>query len=283
VNEPTPENQSAGEQDADAFYAQTYDDSVPDWSGEIEFYRELAATATAKGGSVLELACGTGRIAIRLAQSGASVVGLDLSSDMIEVVRSKSAGLSNARWVEGDMRSFDLGQLFELVLIPGHAYQNLTTPQEQLACLECIRRHLRPGGVLAVHLDHINIENTRWLGDLCGEKRGVFEPAEQFHHPRTGRLTRASRAWTYEPSTQTAIVQTVWEELDANGQVVGRIAREPIRLHCVFRFEMEHLLARAGLVVEAMYGDFYRHELQDDSPGMIWVAQLKDYPQITQI
>jgi hypothetical protein len=58
-------SQSSGEQAAE-FYAQTYDDSVPDWPGEMEFYREMAADATSAGGSVLEIACGMGRVAIRL-------------------------------------------------------------------------------------------------------------------------------------------------------------------------------------------------------------------------
>ena len=45
------------------------------------------------------------------------------------------------------------------------------------------------------------------------------------------------------------------------------------RLHCVFRFEMEHLLARTGFELEALYGDFSQQELQDTSPEMIWVAR----------
>jgi hypothetical protein len=142
-----------------------------------------------------------------------------------------------------------------------------------MACLDCIKRHLTPDGVLVIHLDHMNIENVRWLGELCGEKRGVFKAAEQFQHPQTGRQTRALRAWSYEPSTQTAIVQPIWEEMDANGQVVNRVERDPIRLHCVFRLEMEHLLARVGFEIGAVYGDFFRHELGDDSPSMIWVAR----------
>jgi SAM-dependent methyltransferase len=265
--------QSTSEQNPDEFYAQTYDDSVPDWPGEIDFYRALAAKVKSNGGIVLEVACGTGRVAIRLAQDGVHVVGLDLSPEMIAIVTQKSAGLGNVRWVEGDMRSFQLEETFDLALIPGHAFQNLNTPQDQVACLDCVKQHLNPGGVLVVHLDHMNAENVRWLAELCGEKRGVFEAAEQFRHPQTGRQTRALRAWSYEPSTQTAIVQTIWEEMDANGQVLGRVEREPIRLHCVFRFEMEHLLARAGFEIEAVYGAFFRHELQDDSPGMIWVAK----------
>lgn len=52
------------------FYAETFDTVVPDWPGEIAFFRELAAEATSKDQAVLEVACGTGRVAIRLAQEG---------------------------------------------------------------------------------------------------------------------------------------------------------------------------------------------------------------------
>ena len=107
------------------FYAQTYDVAVPDWPGGIDFYRELAAQADANGQAMLEVACGTGRVAIRLAQEGGKVVGLDLSPAMLDVARDRSAGMRHVCWVQGDMRSFDLGETFGLVLIPGHAFQNI--------------------------------------------------------------------------------------------------------------------------------------------------------------
>jgi SAM-dependent methyltransferase len=266
-------DEDARKHDTDEFYAQTYDASVSDWPGEIDFYREMAEMAKSTDGGVLEVACGTGRVAIRLARTGAKVVGIDLSPRMLEVAKGNSAQISNIRWIEGDMRSFQLTERFILALIPGHAFQNLNTPDDQAACLGCVRSHLRPGGILVVHLDHMNTENMKWLGGLCGDQRGVFEAAEQFSHPETGRQVRASRAWSYEPATQTAVVQTAWDEMSPDGQTLSRFEREPIRLHCVFRFEMEHLLARVGFEVEGLYGDFFRHELQDDSPSMIWVAK----------
>ena len=61
-------NPSTGERAAD-FYAETYDLAVSDWPGEIMFYREMAAQARSKGGGVLEIGCGTGRVAIRLARA----------------------------------------------------------------------------------------------------------------------------------------------------------------------------------------------------------------------
>lgn len=258
---------------ADEYYARTYDASVPDWPGEIDFYRELASGAASGGGRVLELACGTGRVAIRLARAGAGVVGIDLSPQMLEVARQSSAGLRNVRWYEGDMRAFRLAEQFDLGLIPGHAFQCLNTPQDQIDCLSCVRSHLRPGGILVVHLDHMNLENVAWLGGLCGEGRGVFKPTERFLHPDTGGEVQAWRAWTYEPATQTAVVRTAWDEIGPEGTILRRTEREPIRLHCVFRFEMEHLLARAGFEILAVYGDFYRRELLDDSPSMIWLTR----------
>jgi hypothetical protein len=86
--------------------------------------------------------------------------------------------------------------------------------------------------------------------------------------------SRLSRAWKYNPATQTASVTTVWEELAADGWGISRIERQPARLDCVFRFKMEHLLRRVGLVIEAVYGDFFKSELTDQSKEMIRVARL---------
>lgn len=206
------------------FYALTYDASVPDWPGEIDFYQELAAQARRNNGKVLEIACGTGRVTIRLAQHGGSVVGLDLSPQMLAIAQTKSAGLDNLRWVHGDMRSFDLGESFGLAIIPGHSFQNLNSVQDQVACLECTKRHLQPGGVLAVHLDPPDVS---WLGDLLREEGGRFEPAEQFPNPESGRQVRTFRAWSYEPASPSAICQTRWEELDADARlsIAGRTNR----------------------------------------------------------
>lgn len=257
----------------DDFYAQTYDRAVPDWPGEMDFYQFYAAEVKSQGGSVLEVACGTGRVAIPLAEIGVNTVGLDLSPAMLEVAKHKSKEIKKVKWIEGDMRSFQIEESFHLALIPGHAFQNLNIPGDQVACLANIWQHLVPGGKLIIHLDHMNLENMTWLGGLCDQEGKVFKSGERFQHPQTGNDVRSFRAWTYQPATQTAVLETIWEELDSEGGVLNRIEREPISLHCVFRFEMEHLLIRAGFAVEMVYVDFYKHPLTDESPSMIWVAQ----------
>jgi hypothetical protein len=98
-------------------------------------------------------------------------------------------------------------------------------------------------------------------------------PTQELTHPRTGRRIRTRRAWSYERSTQTASLTTVWEEIGADGTVVVRWRRGPVPLHCVFRFEMEHLPARTGFEVTALYGDFLGEALTDGSAEMVWVAK----------
>ena len=117
-----------------------------------------------------------------------------------------------------------------------------------------------------------------WLGKISEEKKGVYEAAGQFKHPETGYQVQTKRAWSYEPATQTATVQTIWEEIGAGGEIISRWDTGPIRLHCVFRFEMEHLLKRVGFDIEHIYGDFYRQELRDDSTEMVWVARKRNKP-----
>jgi ubiquinone/menaquinone biosynthesis C-methylase UbiE len=249
-----------------------YDLYVADWPGEMDFYRALATQAHARGEAVLEVACGTGRVAIRLADTGAHLTGLDHSPAMLEVARSKSAEMPHVRWVQADMRDFDLDARFGLVVIPGHAFQNIHTADDQAACLTCIRRHLIPEGILIVHLDHQDID---WLGEIYKNPFKTVKYGNKLTHPVTGQICRMSYTWAYERATQTAIFLNAWEILDADGVVIDRHQNEPVRLHCVFRNEMEHLARRVGFEVEAVYGDFLRNSLREDSAEMVWVLVNK--------
>ena len=84
---------------------------------------------------------------------------------------------------------------------------------------------------------------------------------------------RSRLKWVYERSTQTATLYKVWEELSEEGTIINRLELEPMAMHVVFPFEMEHLLCRAGLHVLHTYGDFFEHPYGEDSSNMIWVAR----------
>jgi hypothetical protein len=81
-------------------------------------------------------------------------------------------------------------------------------------------------------------------------------------------------SWNYRPSEQTAIHQTIWEEVAADGSVASRWETGEVKIHCVFRYEMEHALRRAGFDSLVVLGDFSGGELADGSSEMIWIAKV---------
>ena len=256
----------------DAATAVRYDAAVPIAPGEVEFYLELAQQAKARGLRTLEPACGTGRIAIPLARAGVPIVGMDVSPDMLARAREKSAGLENAEWIEGDMRSFDLGEQFGLVYIPAGSFQLLLETDDQLACLRCIYEHLAPDGRFAFEVEN---PNTVAMAEWLTTKRGAFlrNPRRDFVHPETGRRILSWGTAEYHPSEQRILQYGFIEELDDDGEVVRRSYGQPMELRYCYRYEMEHLLARAGFEIEALYGDVLKNEYRGTSPDMIWVAR----------
>jgi SAM-dependent methyltransferase len=102
-------------------------------------------TALACGGPVLELAIGTGRVALPLAAQGLSVSGIELSQPMVDVLRSKPGG-SSLPVVVGDMSSAVVPGEFSLVYVVWNSISNLLTQEAQVACFQNAACHLIPGG-----------------------------------------------------------------------------------------------------------------------------------------
>src|SRR5262249_20191565 len=132
--------------------AQNYD-TPSDWyfapevvAETAEFLAELAA-----GGRALEFAIGTGRIAPPLRDPGVDVHGIDISEDMVAVLRSKPGG-TDIPVTMGDMASLKLDETFALVYLVYNTISNLLTQAEQVACFRNAAAHLDPGGCFVVEL-----------------------------------------------------------------------------------------------------------------------------------
>jgi SAM-dependent methyltransferase len=258
---------------AQQLYAELYDLRVSDWPGEIDFYLEFLKNTPESAQGVLEIACGTGRITLPLAKHGFQMTGMDISPELLKIAQIKSGNISNPVWVEADMRTFNFKRKFGVVISPGHSFQFMNSPQEQVGCLDQIKQHLISGGWLILHLDH---QDVHWLSDLVKTKKPVYSVGKIVNHPITHKNYRYCNYWVYHPSTQTATSYGKWEELDENERVISTLEMPPARLHCAFHSEIEHLLVRCGFTVEALYGDFFRHPLGDKSENMIWVSRLRN-------
>jgi ubiquinone/menaquinone biosynthesis C-methylase UbiE len=210
-------------------------------SGDVAFY---GALARASGGPVLELGCGTGRTLLPIAQAGIDCVGVDASPAMLDVFRAKSLP-ANLELVEAHMERLELPhRRFRLVTCPFRAFSHLLDVKSQLAALVTIRRHLEPGGLFALDVFDPKLARTA----LVEEPEHL---AVTFHD--AGREVRRWDTITRDMSRQVMTIYFRFEsaapELCGGGEV---------QMRWFYRFELEHLLARAGFTELQFFGGFDR-------------------------
>ena len=252
------------------FVPELYDHVIPYATRpDVGFYVGLAKESE---GPVLELGCGTGRILIPTARSGIEIAGLDASSGMLEAcARRLEAEPSEVRSRVGlhhaDMRDFELGRRFRLVTIPFRPFQHLVTVADQLACLATIRRHLAADGRLVFDVFNPSIHNLAKPADGAETDE---EPPFTLADGRT--VVRRHRMLERDLITQVNKGELVYYVTHADGRQERLV--HAFQMRCIFRFEAEHLLARAGFTVEAVYSDFDRSAYGSRYPGeLIFVAR----------
>jgi SAM-dependent methyltransferase len=235
---------------------------------DVAFYVDEVSGAD---GKILELASGTGRVLLPIARSRKDIVGIERSRTMLDRCREKLAAepsevQARVQLHSGDMRDFSLDERFAAAIIPFRAMQHLLSVDDQLACLDCIRRHLVPGGRLV--FDVFNPDFAR-LSAATGEE---FEDTAETllpdgsHFRRTGRIVSVHRVDQINEIELIYYVTPV-----GGGEAERRVHAFPMRWY--LRFELEHLLARAGFTIDAIYGNFDRSPLIDESPEMIVAAR----------
>jgi len=116
------------------------------YAEDLPLWRSLADD---HGDPVLDVGAGTGRIALDLARRGHEVVALDHDPALVAELARRAGDLSVTA-ITADAREFDLGRRFALCIVPMQTIQLLGGADGRRAFLECARRHLQPGGLLAV-------------------------------------------------------------------------------------------------------------------------------------
>jgi SAM-dependent methyltransferase len=123
-----------------------HDVECGDYTADLALWEQLAEEVT---GPVLDLGCGTGRVALYLGRRGHGVTGLDLDPELIAAFGERGAGLPVTA-VVADARGFELESDAALALAPMQLMQLLSGPAERVQCLRCIAAHLPAGGRVAM-------------------------------------------------------------------------------------------------------------------------------------
>lgn len=272
------------------------------YDGLVDFDRDIAffiAEARSAGGPVLELMCGTGRVSLPLIEAGIDLTCVDLSAEMLAVLRAKLAGRGlGARIVHGDVRSLFSGQDahgrgasakraiarpgrrgegsprntgagafkpggFPLAILPFNSFSELLTDEDRMAALSSVRAALVEGGRFICTLHNPAVR----LAGLDGTTRLL----KRFPHPSgSGQVEFRLRA-SLDPVTRIATGEEILEHYDEGGRRASSRVIE-IRFSLPERAQFEALAVSAGFSVGSFYGDYDRSEYRaDESPFMIWI------------
>jgi SAM-dependent methyltransferase len=251
--------------------ARLYDLDLLEDPGDVELYLGLA---TRTGGPILELAAGTGRIAVPLAGAGHDVTAVDLDPAMLERAYARAAalggrGTGRLDLVEADLLDLDLptAGTYRLAIIALNSLFLLATRDAQRQAFRTIARHLGPGGLAVVDV---------WLpepADLARfDGRLIFEYERL--EPETGlEVTKVDSA-RYDPTTAMVDLTVIYEEGPAGGSPVRWIRRDALRL--VGADELRAMAEDAGLVVDEVGGDYDLDPIRPGSERAVLIARLPD-------
>ena len=223
----------------DAF-APIYDDWSAQMTDDVPFYVELARETE---GPLVELAVGTGRVAIPVArETNRPVLGIDSSAAMLELARERAAAAGvELELRHGDMRELELDEPAGLVYCPARSLGHLPTWADRRRVFERVYEALRPGGRFAWNFFVFDPRIAARIDREWQEQNGIRHRVDQYKHDNRIDITLESG--------------------------------DTISLWWLSRSEWEGLIDVAGFELEALYGGFEREPLDESANEFVWVVR----------
>jgi SAM-dependent methyltransferase len=238
-------------------------DSMFAWAGEdLAFWLGLAHLF---GGPILELACGTGRVSLALAKAGFQVTGIDNAAGMLQEAREKvKLDAPEPEWVEADMRTFELGNTFPLIILPANALSHLLHLRDFEACFAAIRKHLAPLGTFAFEVFVPKME-------LLINRPGQRTPFAEYNDPDgRGRIV-VTESYIYEADTQIKHIKTHHQLRDAAEEQVGEL-----NLRMYFPQELDALIKYNGFRIDNKYSTYSLEPFDASAEKQLVVCRAED-------
>lgn len=239
----------------DSLFASLYD-HFNGWDICDDFYLGLARTLKS-GARVLDLGCGTGLLACRIAEEGLAVTGVDPAEGMLGVARSRP-GAERVSWIKSVGQTVRLPERCDLIYMTGHAFQALLTDDDAIAVLRTAGDHLADDGLLA--FETRNPAHRAWLSWRTDKRRSAV----------TEDHGAVEEFFDTKADLDTGIVDLAahYRFADTGKTIVGRS-----RIRFIDLDHLKRLLAAAKLVPVAWYGDWDRSPPTETSREFIVIAR----------
>lgn len=245
-----------------AAIAELYDLEHDAYTDDLDFYRQLAART---GGPILEIGCGTGRVAVPLARAGHRTIGLDRSAAMIDRARVRGADVADRlTWIVGDLREAAPVEPVRLAIAALNTWNHLTDLADQSAALDRVVAWLAPGGTIAIELSPPDLGLITQPDDLVRllwTGRG----------PVTGETIARFEARRTDETRQVQHVTLYYDRIDHAG--VCRRVLTQFDQRYTFPGEIAALFERAGLIGHNYVGSYDLEPYQAGSERLIAIAQ----------
>jgi len=252
------------------YYSGEYYDSIvgcasDDFSKKnISFWIEITKKCCAIGSRVLELACGTGRITIPLAQEGFNAVGIDNSESMLNLAHKKSLELANVEFKEGNIEDFESESKFSIIFLAEDGFGQLTTIEKIESCLACVKDSLEPNGTFII--DVLN-PNANYLSSLWSSSNRDISAV--FDDPNGDGMVTVARSRAYNFTSQTVTMKLFFKLPRYEQEIV-----EEHTLRIFFPVEVEALLKYNGFTIKEKAGDYDMNPFGATSPQQIFICQV---------
>jgi len=242
-------------------FAYIYDALMQDMDYDrwVEYLNEIFKRFGVKPELVLELACGTGNICIRLAKQGYDMIGLDSSEDMLNVAvqKSKDSGL-DILFLHQDMREFELYGTVDAILCMLDSINYITDPNDLKKVFKLVNNYLNPGGLFI-----FDINSKYKLSTILGNNTFSVDENDIFY------------VWenNYEEKNQICnFYLTFFVKEGSKYDRIDEIHQE--RAYIIS--EIKQYLEHAGLQCLGVFDQLTFAEPADDSERIFFIAQRKD-------
>ena len=220
---------------------------------------------------ILEIACGSGRILVPLAQAGHTAVGLDMDESMLRKIPAKAKGMDNVTWKVANATTDDWGSNYDVVVIAGNFLMNIISEESpeyaQRLLIKKAKASLKPGGILYIDYNHTcypeqwyvySGERIIWQGTDSQGTSGTMLLSDSTYDAESG-IIHATRRYQLETSTGVKIHKEI-----------------PAVKHYVLLEQLYIWLEEAGFRIEKEYGDYDGNPISEATGRAIICAVLKE-------
>lgn len=229
---------------------------------DIKFWQNIINSTKSK--RILELCCGTGRIGLPLIESGLDYYGIDSSSSFINYFQNKASKIkyNTSKIICEDIRNFNIGESFDLILIGFNSLAHLLKNQDLLDTLKAIKLHMNSKTIFAID---IFVPDVSFLYRENQDKLNIMD----FIYSKTNEKMNILESIDYNPLTE--INRISWDFIDKDNASKFNYSFD---MRMWFPDTLNKILTDCGYHIQKFYGDYDCNTFNEDSEKQIYLCNI---------